>query len=133
MGYTCFEFQLTEPFSGDEADQESTGCSDYDLPDVKIRSGKPKNMTKDNLKLGLDFSRLPYQQIIHLHICKHHTIGAQSSHYALRIPPTLQRLKSYAVLSCTLLLTKRLDSALFQSIGIFSAMLHAIHTQNISK
>ena len=52
-----FEFQLTEPFSGDEADQEadqeSTGCSDYDLPNVKIGSGKQKNiMTKDNAGPG---------------------------------------------------------------------------------
>ena len=30
-----------------------------------------------------------------------------------------------------MLIAKRLDSALFQSIGIFSDMLHAIHKQNI--
>ena len=57
-----FEFQLTEPFSGDEADQEadqeSTGCSDYDLPNVKIGSGKQKNIMTKVIKLGLDFSRM---------------------------------------------------------------------------
>ena len=37
------------------------------------------------------------------------------------------------VIACTVLHTKMLENAFLESLGIFSVMLHAMHTQDISK